>query len=241
MPEPDSISIVIPALNEEERLEQSVRVTAEAARDHFASYEILVFNDGSADSTGEIADRIAAEMPQVQAFHHDVPHCIGGVLREGLERAKMTYFMWVDAKGATPREALDQIFSLRGEAELVVPYAKNQEERSRFRQLVSRTFQSLLNFLFRMDLRQYTHLVLCRTETARRYPIETSSYAYQAEALIKMIKGGCSYVQVGVIDNFESESKTTKAFRINNVIGVATFLVRSLWEVYGSLMKTRHV
>jgi len=34
-------------------------------------FEILVVNDGSKDSTGAVADRLAAEMPFVRAIHHE--------------------------------------------------------------------------------------------------------------------------------------------------------------------------
>lgn len=233
MPAENSITIVVPALNEEEELERSVRTAADAAGRAFDEYEILVFDDGSTDRTGAIADRLAAEMPAVQAFHHDRPRSIGGVLRSGLEKARMRYFMWADGKGATTPEAFDRIFAARGQADLVVPYAANQHERQWVRRLISRAFVGTLNLIFDLDLKQYTHLVLCETATARRFPVRTSSYAYQAEQLIQMIKGGCTYVQVGVDDDFTREAAHTKAFKPRNVFGVAAFFVRALRAGFG--------
>lgn len=221
----------MPALDEEDELERSVRTTVAALRDWFDEFEVLVFDDGSTDRTGEIADRLAAEIAEVQAFHHATPQSIGGVLRRGLERARMHHFMWVDGKGATPRAALDRIFARCGEADMVVPYAANQHERTWLRRTISRAFRTLLNLAFGLDLRQYTHLVLCETETARRVPVRTSSYAWQAEVLVKMIKAGCSYVQVGVEDDFRREAAHSKAFRIANVVGVAVFIARIVWDV----------
>jgi len=230
MPADKSITIVVPALNEEEELANSVRSTAAAVERWFDEYEILVFDDGSTDRTGEIADQLARDMPNVSAFHHDQPRSIGGVLRRGLEKARMRYFMWVDGKGATTPEAFDRIFAACGKADLVVPYAANQHERQWIRQAISRLFVGTLNFVFRLDLHQYTHLVLCETSTARRFPIQTTSYAYQAEALIKMIKGGASYVQVGVDDNFSREAAHSKAFKLRNVLGVAKFFLAIIWS-----------
>ena len=226
-----SITVVLPALNEEEELEGSVRITVAALQEWFDEFELLLYDDGSTDRTGAIADRLAAEIPGVQAFHHATPQSIGGVLRRGLGRARMQYFMWVDGKGATPRAALDRIFAQCGKADLVVPYAANQHERTWLRRAISWGFRSVLNLVFGLDLRQYTHLVLCETATARRLPIRTNSYAYQAEALIKMIKSGCSYVQVGVDDDFKREAGHSKAFRLQNVFGVAAFFARIVWDV----------
>lgn len=232
-PEGRSITVVLPALNEEAELERSVRTTVAALRDAFDAWELLLYDDGSTDRTGEIADRLAREIDGVQAFHHATPQSIGGVLRRGLERAQMRYFMWVDGKGATPRAALDRIFAHCGEADLVVPYAANQQERTLVRRLISSAFRGVLNALFALDLRQYTHLVLCETAAARRISVRTDSYAFQAEALIKLIKSGCSYVQVAVEDDFSREAGHSKAFRLRNVLGVAAFFFHVLWDVYG--------
>jgi len=229
---PNSITIIVPALNEETHLEESVTTVVRAAEKWFDDYEVLVFNDGSTDRTGAIADTLAGRFKQVTAIHHATPQCIGGVIRSGLDRARMRYVIWVDGKGATPPEALDQIFAKKGEADLVVPFAWNQYERPWLRRIISRTFRRVLNTIFRLDLHQYTHLVLCETAVARQVRVRTSSYAYQAEALIKLIKSGCTYVQVGVRDNFALEGHKTKAFRPRNVGGVAAFFAYTLWDVY---------
>jgi glycosyltransferase involved in cell wall biosynthesis len=231
MPADRSITIVIPALNEEEQLEHAVRIAAEAAAHWFEEYEILIFDDGSTDRTGEIADRLARETPQILAFHHQSPQSIGGVLRRGLEKARLRYFMWADGKGATTPQAFERIFAHCGKADLVVPYAANQHERQWIRRVISRLFVGTLNLVFGLNLKQYTHLVLCETATARRFPVRTTSYAYQAEALIKMIKGGCTYVEVGVEDDFSREATHTKAFKPRNVLGVGGFLLRVVPDI----------
>jgi dolichol-phosphate mannosyltransferase len=229
---PNSITVIVPALNEETHLEEAVMTIVAAAQRGFEEYEVLVFNDGSTDRTGEIAEALAQRFKHVTAIHHDSPQCIGGVIRRGLERARMRYVIWVDGKGATPAEALDQIFARRGDADLVVPFAWNQYERSWMRRVISRLFRWVLNTTFRLQLHQYTHLVMCETKVARRIRVRTDSYAYQAEALIKLVKSGCSYVQVGVRDNFALEGRRTKAFKPRNVAGVVGFFVRTVWDVY---------
>jgi glycosyltransferase involved in cell wall biosynthesis len=229
---PDSITIAVAALNEEAHLESAVDIIVRVVGRHFDQYEIIVYNDGSTDRTGEIADALVERYPSVVAVHHDRPQCLGGVIRSGLARARGTYFMWVDGKGATTEPALDAIFSHREEADLVVPYPCNQHERPWARRAVSRTFVLLLNTLFRLRLNYYTHVVLCRTAQARQFTVHTNSYAYQAEALIKMIKSGHSYVHIGVEDRYDQQDRKTKAFKLNNVTRVAAFLLRTFWDVY---------
>ena len=228
----DSITVAIAALNEETHLKGAVETVLRAVSRHFESFEIIIFNDGSTDGTGRIADTLAECHQQVTVVHHERPKCLGGVIRSGLSRARMKRFMWVDGKGATTEAALDAIFSLRDKADLVVPYPCNQHERALRRRIISRAFVTLVGMLFRTDLKYYTHVALFHTAQARQFSVRTDSYAYQAEALIKMIRAGHTYVQVGVEDCYSQEDGQTKAFKLNNVTGIATFLLGTLWDVY---------
>lgn len=227
-----SITIVVAALNEENQLDDAVTTVVEAAERWFDEYEVLVYNDGSTDKTGEVADRLAERYPHVKAFHHDRPRCIGGVIRSGFAKARMQYAMWVDGKGATTSEVLDRIYEKTGEADIVVPYPTNQYERHFSRRLISRCFVGLLNTLFRLKLKYYTHCIMFKTADARRFEVHTDSYAHQAETLIKLIKAGRTYTQVGVEDNYHFEGRRTKAFKPKNVFGIARFLLGTFSDVY---------
>lgn len=228
----NSITVVVAALNEENQVEGAVTAIVESLqRASFDDYEVLVYNDGSTDRTGEVVDALEERYECVQAFHHETPQCIGGVIRSGFGRARMRYAMWVDGKGATPPEALDRIFAKCGDADVVVPFPNNQHERPATRRFVSRCFVTLLNLLFGLRLNYYTHCIMFRTSQARRFEIRTQSYGYQAELLIKLIKSGCSFTQVGVRDKWHFDGRKTKAFKLNNVLGIAQFLVWTFWDV----------
>ncbi len=229
--EKNTLSVVVPARDEEANLAGAFNVMLPAIKRHFSDFEIFIHDDGSADRTGEIADRIASEHDKVSAFHSDPALCLGGVVNEGLKRASMEYFMYIDGKGATTAEALDRIFEKRREADLVIPYPTNRAERPFGRRVVSKMFVGILNTTFGLDMHYYTHLLLCRTEVARRVDVQTMSYAFQAERIIKLIKSGCSYVQVGVEDRFDIPGRKTKAFHFQNIAGVASFYFRLLREM----------
>ncbi len=228
----NSISIVMPALNEERHLEQAVSYLLPALEKHFDDYEILIFNDGSTDRTGEVADRLAEQNERICAFHHQTPQNIGGVIHAGLQKATKHWFMWVDGKGATTTEALDAIFSHRHLADVVVPYTINEYDRSLPRRLLHVLYCAILNVSFRLDLKAYNHLALCRREDAKRFAIRTRSYGYQSEQLIKLLKSGATYVQVGVYDRFDNEGRKTKAFKIRNILGIMRFYLGVLYDIY---------
>jgi len=231
MPSENSISVIIPAFNEEENLETSIATVSEAVKRKFDEYEIIVFNDGSTDRTGDMAEILASRNENVKVIHHKKPKCLGGVYKEGIKLARMNYLILVNGKCDTTQESLDKIFALRGKADIIIPHTINSKERPVLRRIISKTFISLLNIVFRLKLQYYNHYVLHKRAIINSIDISTDSYAFQAEVLIKLIKSGYSYIEVGVIDNFENDTKT-KAFKLQNLMGVILFLVRTMHEIY---------
>ena len=81
---PGLLSVVIPAHNEEERIEATVRAIAAALGEAAISFEILVVNDNSQDATEVILARLAAELPQVRYIRNEPPNGFGFAVRSGL-------------------------------------------------------------------------------------------------------------------------------------------------------------
>lgn len=227
----DSLSVIVPALNEEKFLEGTINAVLEAVQNYFNQYEIIIFNDGSVDNTGYIANKIADRNKFIKVVHNDKPVCLGGIYNQGRKLAKMNYLILVNGKNDISFSELKKIFSCKGKPDMVIPYAVNSKERPLERRLFSELFVFLLNLLFKLDLNYYNHYVLHKRKIIDSIGINTDSYAFQAEALIKLIRLGHSYKQVGIRDNF-SNDVCTKAFRIKNIIGVGFFLFRIFSEVY---------
>ena len=227
----NSISVIVPARNEEKSIEITIKTIYEAVKARFNQYEILIFDDGSTDRTAEIVDQLAVAHDYIRVFHHQKPICIGGIYKKGIKLARMNYLMRINGKHDITVENLDKIFSLSGTRDLVIPYMTNIRERSLFRICVSKAFTGLLNFIFGLKLKYYNHYVLCKCSALNAIKIQTNSYAFQAEILIKLIKSGCSYIEVPVEDKFDKHARTW-AFKFNNIVGVTMFLLRLIYEVY---------
>lgn len=227
----NSLTIIISALNEEKNVAATVYTVSSTAKKFFDRYEILLFNDGSIDKTGQIADDLAKSDTCIKVIHNQKSQCLGGVYKQGLALARMNYIMLVNGKNDNPVKTLESIFSLKDQAEIIIPYTQNSHERSVFRRSVSKLFIKILNRLSRLNLKYYNHSVLHKTDNVKKISIETNSYAFQAEILIKLIKSGHSYKEVGVTDRFEKGIKT-KAFKLNNVWSTFMFLCYLIQILY---------
>jgi prepilin-type N-terminal cleavage/methylation domain-containing protein len=102
---PVELSLVIPAYNEAQRLPQylrSVRMYFDKALP--GGYEVIVVDDGSSDSTGELVRACASDWPQLRCLSQPKNSGKGSGLRTGALAAAGNVVLFTDADGATPIE-----------------------------------------------------------------------------------------------------------------------------------------
>lgn len=90
-----SISIIIPAYNEEPAIESSVLKSREAFESLGLDYEIIIVDDKSADGTGDIADSLVRRFSNIKCLHHQSNTGIGGAFKTGIGQACKEYVMLV--------------------------------------------------------------------------------------------------------------------------------------------------
>lgn len=226
-----TISLIVPACNEAPRLRRTVAELLVALPQHFAAYEILLVDNGSRDGTAAMADALAREIPCVRVMHFPTALGLGGAFQEGLKAARMEYVSVAHGDGGTSAEQLGRIWAMRGRADVVVPYITNEQERPRLRLWLSYGFRALVNGLFGLRLRYHMHFVLYRRELIQSIRLRTRGHAFQAEALVKLLRRGHSYVEIGIEDDFEGQAPT-RSYRLRNLAWVALFFVSTLYDVY---------
>ncbi len=109
-----SVSILIPAYNEEGALAETV-ATISKLRPHFADLELVVINDGSRDRTGEIARSLP-----VTLIEHVVNRGYGAALKTGMARAKHDIIVIADADGTYPLDDIPKLAADMDQFDMVV-------------------------------------------------------------------------------------------------------------------------
>jgi dolichol-phosphate mannosyltransferase len=194
-------------------------------RDRFGDYELLLFDDGSTDRTGAIMDELAAADPgHVRVTHNATPRNLGGVYKQGIERARMEYLVMVPGDNENPGAAMQAPFDAIGREDIVLPYPVNSAVRGLARHLISRVYVGLLNVLFGLHIRYYNGTVIHRTANLKRLSIKTSSFAYQAEILIKLLCAGKTFVEVPIEIEPPKVGRRSRAFRWKNIVQVGRTL-----------------
>jgi glycosyltransferase involved in cell wall biosynthesis len=105
-----SLSIVVPAYNEERRLPATLTTLCEYLNvRHFDEAEILVVDDGSRDGTAELTRKFCARSPFIRLLGNPDNHGKGYAVREGMREARCEWILFTDADLSTPIDDLSRL------------------------------------------------------------------------------------------------------------------------------------
>jgi glycosyltransferase involved in cell wall biosynthesis len=150
--QPLSLTITFPCYNEEANVERVTRAAVDVARRLTDDYEVLIVNDGSRDRTGEIADRLAAEIPGVRAVHNQPNRGYGGALSRGFRAASKNWIFYTDGDGQFDLNELPKLLPLLETHDIVSCYRMNRQD-PLLRKLNAWAWSTLVNMLFHIGLR----------------------------------------------------------------------------------------
>lgn len=108
---PPTITIILPCYNEQALLRANTTVVANhlnTLKDQY-SWEILIVNDGSSDSTGDIADELAAENPNIRTLHNPTNYGVGKSIRRGIENTQSDVVITLDVDLSYDVNHIDQM------------------------------------------------------------------------------------------------------------------------------------
>jgi dolichol-phosphate mannosyltransferase len=194
-----SVSVIIVALNEEAVIERVVRGAAAAAQRLIERYEFILVDDASSDQTGAIMEQLALELPFVSVVHNPGNLGFGGSYMRGVGAARMDYVMLLCGDDGLPTANLPLIIEKIGTADIVIPYMRNLREiKTPLRYAISRSYTMFLNFLFGYRLRYYNGLAVHKRALVAPIQVASWGFGFQGEILVKLLRSGCSYVEVGV-------------------------------------------
>lgn len=92
-----SLSVVIPAYNEEAYIEKCVTALETVLKDITDDFEIIVVNDGSEDRPAAILECLQRSRPYLVVAHHERNAGLGRTLRFGFARCRKEIAFYSDA------------------------------------------------------------------------------------------------------------------------------------------------
>ncbi|WP_374073459.1 dolichyl-phosphate beta-glucosyltransferase [Bdellovibrio bacteriovorus] len=150
-----SISVVIPAYNEEHRLPETLKVLKQFVslkQSAWSVQEIIVVNDGSTDKTASLVEEVQKEWPLLQLVSFPLNKGKGAAVHAGMQKSSSAWILIADADMATPWDELNKFATLSNEAELIMgsralPQSDIVIRQHWIRQSMGKTFNKILKFI----------------------------------------------------------------------------------------------
>jgi glycosyltransferase involved in cell wall biosynthesis len=188
---PPRLSFIMPAHNEEDVIEETVRRCLAVIEGQGLSGEVIVANDGSTDGTGAIMDRLAAELEPVRVVHLPVNGGYGVAMRRALDQSTGDYVATIDSDGQfDPADAIELLRAAEQGYVCVTGY-RGKKKDSLFRVIGNDVFNLLVRLLCRVRFRDSQCAVkVADGDTLRGLPLESKGYMLPTEIVFKMHYAG---------------------------------------------------
>lgn len=205
--EQPSLSVVVPAYNEEHRLNDTLPVMYAYLREHYPHFELLVVDDGSTDRTPDIVREFAQQHPEVRLISYQPNRGKGHAVRTGILQSQGEWVLFSDADLATPIEELPNLSAKLREgydiaiASRAVRGAKLVVRQPWYREFAGRSFNLMVQLLAVPGIHDtQCGFKLFRREAAREIfsRCEENGFSFDIEALHVALRLGYRIAEVPV-------------------------------------------
>lgn len=146
------ISLVVPAYNEEDGLEELYRRVAAASTSWGEAWELVIIDDGSRDRTLEILERLAEQDPRVKVVSLSRNFGHQAAVTAGLQHAGGSVVCVMDADLQDPPEELLPFIEKIREGHDVVYAIRTKRKEGLFKRIAYHTYYRLLKRLATLDI-----------------------------------------------------------------------------------------
>lgn len=236
----NTITILIPAYNEEQRIESTLNQYTKYYDAHYPGrYNILVVLNGCRDNTEAAVKTVMQKHDTIQYLNFADPIGKGGAIIEGLRVAKGDLVGYTDADGSTRPEILHRLFSTLERTPTLDCVVGSRwikgavvTKQTFKRRLMSRLFHLVVELYFRLGIKD----TQCGAKVVRTKMIPTilphlsiSNMAFDVNFLVDIKRAGGKIFEMPIEWEDDTDSTITHPMKT----GMAMFLsITRLWVLY---------
>lgn len=181
------ISVVMPAYNEQDNIENTIRGCFEALKG--MNSEVVVTDDGSKDNTLQILHRLVKEYPKLVIVKHDKNMGYGAGLKDAIEASRGEVVVSIDSDGQFDISELSRFLELlNNSAGLnVICGHRAKKQDTLFKVISDRGLNFIIRLLFGLRLKDVNcAFKLYRAQILRSISIESKGFQAPTEIMIKL-------------------------------------------------------
>ena len=194
-----SLSVVLPAYNEEANIGPMVDAALEVLPSVAEDYEVLIVDDGSRDATASVAqDLVDRHYPSVRLLVHDGNRGYGVAIRTGFQSSRGDLVFYTDADRQFDISELAYFLALAQTADLVIGFRVYRYDTA-IRSIVSWIYNRIVSVLFRVAVRDVDcAFKLMRREVVDKLDLQSDDFFIDTEIVACARRWNFSIAQKGV-------------------------------------------
>ena len=210
----NSISVILPAYNEEGNIQKIARNVFDYLSKNFNDFEIILVDDGSTDKTYAICQKMVSSFDhRLVVLHHAKNRGYGAALRTGLFSAKKELVFYTDSDNQFDIKELEIFMNYITDYDMVIGFRKNRKDFF-IRKFCAYIYNRLVFLLFGLNVRDIDcSFKLFKRVALMKLTIDTDEFLVDTELLVKAKLKNFKIKQTGVTHFAREEGKSTVKLR----------------------------
>lgn len=225
------LTIIVPCLNEEKNILNTLNSLSLALIKFNISGEIIVIDDGSTDNTYQVLENNKYKFENIRIIKNNINKGIGKSFSSSVKISNGNYIVMIPGDNENNPFEVFRYFELRNHVDIIIPFIVNRNSRSLNRRLISSIFRFINNLFFGLTLNYMNGTVIYNAEMIKSVEISSSGFFYQTEILIKLIRQGYLYAEIPQIIEKRNHG-SSKALTIKSLISVLISFIILLYNIH---------
>lgn len=226
-----SVSAVFPCYNDETTIGGLIDDVYEALSPLVPVVEVIVVNDGSADASGAVLDKLAIDRPWLQVVHHETNGGYGKALLSGFAAAQQEWIFYTDGDAQYDASEAALLVPLATDDIDVVQGYKIGRGDSWYRKVIGRCYHHVVKRLFNLKVRDTDcDFRMFRRQLLVDRPLTSTSGVICVEMMRSFHRAGARFVEVPVHHYFRPSGKS-QFFRLPAIARSIRQLLALWWTM----------
>ena len=213
-----SLSIFFPAYNDAQSIPRLIKKADATARKITSDYELIVVNDGSADNTQEVLEKLKRKYRRLKIVRHGKNKGYGGALISGFRSSTKEWVFYTDGDGQyDPTELLKLAKKVGPTVDVVNGYKKGRSD-AKHRVFLGSLYNKLLHHIYPIPISDIDcDFRLIRNKCMKKIHLNSQSGHICLELVTKLARIGAHFADIPVT-HYERKYGRSEFFRVPHLI-----------------------
>ncbi len=229
----NTVSLIIPAYNEEERIVPFLAsIAAYYKQKPDSLYEVIVVDDGSKDKTASVAQEAGKTLPNFRVLSLNPNEGKGGAIRAGVLAAQGDYIVFMDADGATGIDEMPKMMTALEYADIAVGnrwmQGSETERHSLLRQFSGFAYRNYMKLFGLGDVDTMCGFKGYKKEVAKDLyqDLQEKRWLFDTEVAYRAVRRGYSVKNFPIMWESKDGSKLDTATLIKSALQIFPLIAR---------------